>query len=81
MRECQAVPGKGKGVGNGKPPLVFQLMHCVLQDAIVAIKAMRSIKCRRLQKAVAALLLFGVMAIKVNAAADAAGVMKEGLVF
>jgi hypothetical protein len=56
-------------------------MHCLLQDAIVAIKAMRSIKCRRLQKAVAALLLFGVMAIKVNPAADAAGVMKEGLVF
>jgi hypothetical protein len=56
-------------------------MHRLLQDAIVAIKAMRSIKCRRLQKAVATLLLFGVMAIKVNTAADAAGVMKEGLVF
>jgi len=56
-------------------------MHCMLQDTIVSIKAIRSIKCRRLQKAVATLLLFGAMAIKVNAAADAAGVMKERLVF
>jgi hypothetical protein len=42
---------------------------------------MRSIKCRRLQKAVAALLLFGAIAIKINPAADTAGVMKERLVF
>jgi hypothetical protein len=42
---------------------------------------MRSIKCRRLQKAVTALILFGAVAIKINPAADAAGVMKERLIF
>jgi uncharacterized protein (DUF1501 family) len=42
---------------------------------------MRLIERRGLLKAGTALLLFGAMAIKVNAAADAAGVMKEGLVF
>lgn len=53
----------------------------MLQDTIVSIKAMRSIKCRRLQKAVTALLLFVAIAIKIYAAADAAGVMKERLIF
>jgi hypothetical protein len=42
---------------------------------------MRSIKRRRLQQAGAALMLFGAIAIKINPAADAAGVMKERLVF
>jgi hypothetical protein len=42
---------------------------------------MRSIKRRDLQKAVAALILFGAIAIKVNPAADAAAVIKERLVF
>jgi len=41
----------------------------------------RSIKCRRLQKAFTALILFGAIAIKINPAADATGVMKERLVF
>jgi cytochrome c biogenesis protein ResB len=81
MRHCQAIPGEGKGAGNGKAPLVFELMHCMLQDAIVSIKAMRSIKRRRSQQAGAALMLFGAIAIKINPAADAARVMKERLVF
>jgi hypothetical protein len=42
---------------------------------------MRSIKRRRLQKAVTTLILFGAIAIKINPAADAARVMKERLVF
>jgi hypothetical protein len=41
----------------------------------------RSIKGWRLQKAVTALILFGAIAIKINPAADATGVMKERLVF
>ena len=61
--------------------MIFKLMHCVLQDAIVAIKAIRSIKRRGLQQAGLALGLFDVAAFKVNATADAAGVMKERLVF
>ena len=81
MRHCQAIPGEGKGTSNGKAPLVFKLMHCMLQDTIVSIKAMRLIERRRLQQASTALILFGAIAIKINPAADAAGVMKEGLVF
>jgi hypothetical protein len=42
---------------------------------------MRSIKRRRLQQAGTALILFGAIAIKINPAADAAGVTKERLVF
>jgi hypothetical protein len=42
---------------------------------------MRSIKCRRLQKAVTALTMFGAMVIKINPTADTAGVMKERLIF
>jgi hypothetical protein len=56
-------------------------MHRMLQDAIVSIKAMRSIKRRRSQKACTALILFGAIAVKINATADAARVMKERLVF
>jgi hypothetical protein len=77
MLHCQAIPYEGKGTRNRKAPLVFKLMHCMLQDAIVSIKAIRSIKCRRLKQAGAALILFGATAIKINPAADAAGVMKE----
>jgi hypothetical protein len=53
----------------------------MLQDAIVSIKAMRSIKRRRLKQASTALILFRAIAIKINPAADAAGVMKERLIF
>ena len=81
MWHCEAAPSKGNGVGNGQAPLVFELMHCMLQDAIVAIKAMRLIECWGLLKAGTALLLFGIEAIKINPAADAASVMKERLVF
>jgi hypothetical protein len=42
---------------------------------------MRSIKRWYLQKAGAALIFFGAIVVKINAAADAAGVMKERLVF
>jgi hypothetical protein len=42
---------------------------------------MRSIECRRMQQADLALVFFGVAVIKINPAADAAGVMKERLVF
>jgi hypothetical protein len=55
-------------------------MHCILQYTIVAIKAIRLVECWGLLKAGTALLLFGVEAIKINPAADAAGVMKERMV-
>jgi hypothetical protein len=42
---------------------------------------MRSIKCRGLQQAGTTLILFGAIAVKINPTADAAGVMKERLVF
>ena len=42
---------------------------------------MRSIKRRRLKKAGTALIMFVAVAIKIYAAADAAGVMKERLAF
>jgi hypothetical protein len=42
---------------------------------------MRLIKRWRLQKACVALILFGAIVITINPAADAAGVMKERLIF
>jgi hypothetical protein len=56
-------------------------MHCILQDAIVAIKAMCLIKRWGLQQTGATLILFGIAVVKVNATPDATGAMKERLVF